>query len=356
MGKVLEVIDTSAAYTNNPLTKWGKRLPLGSVKVRSSGGNKNLKDEWAVPLGPIKRIPLVGEHVITLKGPTWSNDPGQNPQRPYYLTSCNVQDNLNIGVLPQTFLRGRSGPIGQLGNFINYLGVPQLALPINPFVGQTFQERSNVKPVQPYEGDTIFEGRFGQTIRFGSTVTKSPHRDAIKGIDIYEIKACKDWEGGTFGQGSPITFITNGHFPVPGPARYTKEDLKKDSATICMTSGQKIKTFSTAQPNLGLGVLKSNKSAVAQIILNSDRLVFNAKTEHVILVAKKSVQIATPDWAADMNEVLTIMDEFLKIMQKITSASSPYPTAPGLGNGPTLANPAAGQVAALVQRMTQLKQ
>ena len=358
MSKILEVIDTTNAYISKPEDAEGERLPLGSVKVRSAGGGgkKNIKDEWAIPLGPIKRIPLIGEHVFTFQGPSWSSDPGNNPQRPYYLTSCNVQDNLNLAILPQTFLRGKDTPTGQLADFLNSLGNPQKETALDPFMGQTFQEKETVKPVQPYEGDTIIEGRWGQTIRMSSTVEDSPHPEATEGKDLYEIKACADWEGGVFGAGSPILFITNGHAPKGGPAEYTKESFEKDKAVICMTSGQKLKTFETAQPNLGIGVPKSNKSDSSQIILSSDRLVLNAKKEYLVLAAKRSVQVATPDWAADMNEVLSIMDDFLKVMQKITSGASAYPTTPGLGNGPTLANPAAGDVAALVARMSQLKQ
>ena len=358
MSKILEVIDTTNAYTSEPKDEEGEKLPLGSVKVRSAGGGgkKNNNDEWAIPLGPVKRIPLVGEHVMTFRGPSWSADPGNNPQRAYYLTSCNVQDNLNLGILPQTFLRGKDQPTGILGDFLNSLGNPQKESALDPFMGETFQERETIKPMQPYEGDTIIEGRWGQTIRFGSTVEDSPHPDAIKGKDVYEIKACADWEGGIFGAGSPITFITNGHFPIPGTNKYSKESFELDRSTICMTSGQKLKTFETAQPNLGIGVPRSNKADSSQVVISSDRLVFNAKKEFLILAAKQSVQVATPDWAADMNEVLSIMDEFLKVMQQITSGASAYPTAPGLGNGPTLANPAAGDIAALVSRMSQLKQ
>ena len=132
--------------------------------------------------------------------------------------------------------------------------------------------------------------------------------------------------------------------------------IGNDASTICLRARLKLVTFQTAQPNLGPDVRKSNIADVNQVIINSDRLVFNAKKEHIVLSAKRSVTVATPDWAADMNEVLTIMDEFLKIMQRITNGSSAYPTTPGLGNGPTLANPAAGQVAALVRRMAALKQ
>ena len=347
MGQAVEVVTTANAYVNNPETDEGDKLPLG----------------------PIKRIPLIGEHVIVIKGPSWSADAGDNPGSSYYLTSCNIQGNLNIGILPQTYLRSRSAPVGQLDDLENSQGNPQTATADDPFIGETFQESDQVKPVQPYEGDTILESRWGSVMRFTSTVEKSPHPDAKKGIDLYEIKACADWEGGN-GPGSPLTIITNGLKPVGGEAAYTKESFEDDNATIMMTSGQKIKTFETAQSNLGRGVDTSNASETPQVIISSDRLVYNAKKEHVIIAAKEDVIVATPDWAAEMNEVHNIlndflanMDDFAAAMEKITNASAPYPTAPGLGNGPTLANPEAGSVAAvkaaqaqLVSRMEALKQ
>lgn len=360
MSKIYEVVDTTTAYTSTPKDAYGKTLPLGVVKVRTpnDGGDsakQNAKDEWAVPLGPIKRIPLIGEQVLTLQGPSWSADSAAVKNIAYYLTSCNVQDNLNIGVLPQTFLTGKSNQPSQINNFLNSLGNPQTTTGLNPFLGETFQERSNIKPMQPFEGDTIIEGRWGQTIRLSSTIEASPHPDALAGKKVYALGG-SDWEGGVHGPGSPIMFITNGHAPITGKSQYSKESFELDNSTICLTSGQILKTFETGQPNLGLGVPRSNKANSSQIVISSDRLVFNAKKEFLVLVAKKSVQIATPDWAADMNEVLSIIDEFLKVMQKITSGASPYPTSPGVVNGPTAANPAAGEISALVARMLKLKQ
>ena len=229
MGQAVEVITTANAYVNNPETDEGDKLPLGAIKYRTSSGTgrTNPCDEWAIPLGPIKRIPLIGEHVIVIKGPSWSADAGDNPGSSYYLTSCNIQGNLNIGILPQTYLRSRSAPVGQLDDLENSQGNPQTATADDPFIGETFQESDQVKPVQPYEGDTILESRWGSVMRFTSTVEKSPHPDAKKGIDLYEIKACADWEGGN-GPGSPLTIITNGLKPVGGEAAYTKESNNHD--------------------------------------------------------------------------------------------------------------------------------
>ena len=357
MSKVLEVIDTLAAYTNTPTDSEGERLPLGAVKVRTQGNPRgNEDDQWAVPLGPIRRIPLVGEHVFTFKGPSWSADPTATRQINYYMTSVNAQDSLNIAIIPQQFLRGTGENDGKkkLEDFVNYYGIPQKISPIDPFMGQTFQERGDIKPIQPYEGDTIIDGRWGQAIRFSSTVEKNTHRESLIGKNQYAIQGCNDWEGPY--PGAPIMFITNGIAPQRGITRYTKESWIRDEATICMTSGQKLKTFKPAQPNLGVDVITPNKAAVSQVAISSDRLHFNAKREFLILSAKRSVQIATPDWAADMNEILSIMEEFLQVMQRITNGSSPYPTVPGIGNAPTMANPEAGAIASLVSRIQAQRQ
>ena len=373
--QVAEVISTANAYVNKPESDGagdvasGEALPLGAIKYREASGNArtNPGDGWAIPLSGIKRIPIIGEHVVIVKGPSWSADSADILKSSYYLTSCNIQGNLNLGILPQTYLRGRSEPIGKQGDYINSQGNPQKAEADNPKLGETFQELDTVKPVQPFEGDTIIESRFGSIIRLTSTIEDSPHPEASSGMGLYENPP--DWEGGN-GPGSPLTIITNGLKAVSGDDVYTIESFEDDNATIMMTSGQKIKTFETAQSNLGRGVDTSNASETPQVIISSDRLVFNAKSEHVIIAAKEDVIVATPDWAAEMNEVHSIlndflanMDDFAAALEKITNASAPYPTAPGLGNGPTLANPEAGSVAAvkaaqaqLVSRMEALKQ
>jgi hypothetical protein len=42
-------------------------------------------------------------------------------------------------------------------------------------LGETFNENNvlNNRPLLPYEGDIIYEGRFGNSIRFGSTVNNA---------------------------------------------------------------------------------------------------------------------------------------------------------------------------------------
>jgi hypothetical protein len=48
------------------------------------------------------------------------------------------------------------------------------------FLGKTFKERSNIHPLLPFEGDVIHEGRWGNSIRLGSTNILSSNTDIPK--------------------------------------------------------------------------------------------------------------------------------------------------------------------------------
>jgi hypothetical protein len=147
----------------------------------------------------------------------------------------------------------------------------------------TFVEKSNIHPLMPFEGDIIHEGRYGNSLRFGST-SKS------------QSKYKNNWsEGGN--NGDPITILRNGQ-----PTNSTDEgwipiteNINNDLASIYLTSNQKI-PFNLSQPNL----ISYNGSAPdpktftsPQIILNSTRIILNAKTDNVLISGQQSVSLSS---------------------------------------------------------------
>ena len=64
-------------------------------------------------------------------------------------------------------------------------------------LGNNFQEKLSVRNLQPYEGDLIYQGRWGQSLRFGSTANNTP-------IPNPWSKSGED--------GDPITIIKNGQY------------------------------------------------------------------------------------------------------------------------------------------------
>ncbi len=100
------------------------------------------------------------------------------------------------------------------------------------FLGKTFVEHSNIHPLLPFEGDIIQEGRWGNSIRFGST---------IKTKELPSI-GLNNWSQGPSKSGDPITIIRNGQPSNVDPRGWlpTVENINTDLTSIYLTSTQTI--------------------------------------------------------------------------------------------------------------------
>jgi hypothetical protein len=146
------------------------------------------------------------------------------------------------------------------------------------FLGRTFVERGNIHPLLPFEGDRILEGRWGNSIRFGSTVTGSVNTWSSTGTN-----------------GDPITILRNGQ-GVQSEEGWvpTVEDINNDDTSIYLASTQKIplEAASTSYSSYSSNPPTTpNEYAGKQLILNSGRLVFNTTEDHLLLSSTKTVNI-----------------------------------------------------------------
>ena len=123
------------------------------------------------------------------------------------------------------------------------------------------------------------EGRWGNSIRFGSTVKERPN----------------NWST-IESNGDPITILRNGQGDNrPEGWLPTVEDINKDDSSIYLTSTQKIPinissnndycSYKTDAPIL------PNEYSGKQILLNSGRLIFNTTEDHILLASKKSINL-----------------------------------------------------------------
>jgi hypothetical protein len=155
-------------------------------------------------------------------------------------------------------------------------------------LGKTFNENNvlNNRPLLPYEGDIIYEGRFGNSIRLGSTVNNA--------------KLANPWsfEGKN---GSPIIIIKNGQSSetdASQPWVPTVENINIDESSIYLTSTQQI-PLELSTDNIASydGLIETptipELYSGKQILLNSGRLIFNAESDHIILSADKSVHLVS---------------------------------------------------------------
>jgi len=150
--------------------------------------------------------------------------------------------------------------------------------PTNPSQ-DTFIERSNIHPLLNFVGDVIYQGRWGNSLRFGSTVKT----DSVDNNTWSE----------TGENGDPITILRNGQDPNSSSEGWIPitEDVNNDLASIWFTSTQKIPliTSNYNYTSYQSEPTKPDQYTSPQVIINSDRLVFNAKTDHILMSAQESI-------------------------------------------------------------------
>lgn len=150
------------------------------------------------------------------------------------------------------------------------------------FLGKTFKERSNIHPILPFEGDIIYEGRWGNSIRIGSTVPNTPNNWSTTGSS-----------------GDPILIIRNGQgIQTEEGWIPTVEDINNDDSSIYATSTQKVPLKASSTNYFSY---KNNPPQTPeqysgkQVIINSGRLVFNTTQDHLLLSSKKSINLNAID-------------------------------------------------------------
>jgi hypothetical protein len=172
--------------------------------------------------------------------------------------------------------------------------------------GGKFIERTNIHPILPFTGDNIFEGRFGNSIRLGSTIkSKSQYQN--------------NWS--TTGQeGDPITILRNGQPTNSLDEGWlpTVENINNDLSSIYLTSTQRIpidvssKNYSSISADQIPSYPISYKEN--QIILNSGRLLFNSTTDSILLSSQKIISIsANEDIGISTRKNVTLTGDLIKL-------------------------------------------
>jgi len=148
-------------------------------------------------------------------------------------------------------------------------------------LGEYFQEIETIRPLRPYEGDIMIEGRFGNSLRFGYTIDNTigvPNRWSNEG----EI-------------GNPITIIRNGQVDINDDENYNHvlEDIDGDNSSIYLTTSQKIpiEVASNSYNSYENIPTSPNEYVEDQVILNSGRLLFNSKSDSILLSSNQSINL-----------------------------------------------------------------
>ena len=208
----------------------------------------------ALPLYPNQKyFPLPGEIVMLMDLPSAPSPITNKTEESYYVSVINAWNSPQFN-----------------GLFLNE---------DKDVLYNSFNQDSNFRGLQTFEGDYLLEGRFGNSLRFGST-------NKAGGLDL------TPWSTNPNElENNPITLITTQHnFKLPGSDLYV-EDINKDGSSVYLTSNQSIPldTGNIAFSNI-TSPINVRDFTDPQVIINADRTIISSKSDEVLILGKTGIE------------------------------------------------------------------
>ena len=225
----------------------------------------------AIPLYSNQKLyPLINEVVPLIFLTSWDAQSNTNITQAYYLPPINIWNSQHHNAIPDPTQQPKEESQSDYDNAIDGSSrdvrrVYDEDTDIN--LGEGFNEQITTHPLLFFAGDNLIEGRWGNSLRLGSTIEN-------------EIN-------------SPITIIRNGQPSTTPPEGWVPivENINEDKSDIYLTENQKIdievasKTYNSyTTPPVAPQLYIEN-----QIILNSGRLLLNSKSSDILLSSNQSI-------------------------------------------------------------------
>jgi hypothetical protein len=238
-----------------------------------------------------KQLPLINEIVFLFSLPNTDIGEFTTSNDNYYLTTISLWNHPHHNAFPtqpntlspsqqKDYIQTQTGNIRRVTDKSTEI-----------FLGKTFNEKPNIHPLLPFEGDTIYEGRWGNSIRLGSTVPNTPNNWSSIGPS-----------------GDPIVILRNGQGVQTQEGWIpTVEDINNDESSIYLASTQQIplSPANSDYTSYKTPPQSIQKYSGKQIIISSGRLVFNTTNEHLLLSSNKSINLNSLDGVnIDTNNVV----------------------------------------------------
>ena len=301
--EVLEVIYTD----DNPLLVYGIKVKvLDGITVTDPESTTVIT---AVPLNfSYIRVPIVGEIVIIINAPSSYTNGLRRSMTAYYLDIVSLNLNIHNNSLPGA-AKINVSTNATSGDDANYnesaagnTNEPEVAK-LDP----NFSENITIKSLQPYVGDVIISGRYGNSIRF-STTPKSgefkvpPNFSKAIGlpITIYknttqskDTKEINDFITEDFTNEENVIVQASGH------------ELKFEQASGALTAIKKYKITSWKDEKWGV---------TPQTLISSGRIIFNSTQKEIIAFAKNGIGLSSETTIAiDAKESISLNAEKIEL-------------------------------------------
>jgi hypothetical protein len=373
------ILDDTNPETSKAFKEYGGWSTIGGIFFNSLNvPNPNpifSTNNFARPLFPsVSAIPLENEIIYIMSLPNSNIQQNVNEVTYYYFQSINIWGSTHHNAIPDP-LNTNTSPESQQQDYVETEGgnvrrVTDGGTEID--LGDTFEEKLEVRNMLPYEGDYIYQGRWGNTIRLGSTVT--------------DASIPNTWSS-TGDNGDPIMILKNGqHDEDTDPWVPQVEDINTDLSSIYLTSTQTlpIEVASKSYKSYFNAPVSTKEFDSEQVVINSGRILFNAKDDNILLSSfdtinlnsLNSLNIDTPKTIIQSKEIYlgdkyatepvilgdTFLADFQDLLGKINNLTSalmvPMALYPPVSPNPTLPITAAslkGQVGRMIAKISKYK-
>lgn len=252
-----EVFSTADSYKEELLTE-SKTFSIQVYILHN--GNRVFLDSVKPANVNIKQIPIVGEHVLVFQAYRENSSYYDKKQQWYYLSTLSVQSVINQNILPVNTIESQFAEIKD-----------------------TDFKPVDISPKQPFKGDILIEGRWGNTIRLGSTNYES---------ESYTQNP--SWIGNSVTD--PIIILSNNNINNDR-TKFSIENAEEDQSAIYLTTTQKIPSLSlghsTRRNPITCFLPNESDFGKPQLIGVADRIVLKAKTDIVVLDSPKAIVLNT---------------------------------------------------------------
>jgi len=282
---------------------------IGMAKIRlikSQNGLEESSCSWYYPLeSNIRQYPLKGEYVVCV------NYIGMK----FYTQTLNFISHINTNSVPglsDVIDKPDPGIFSKMYALMDAGEEPPREEKEDTFtIGEFFTRNRLIRQLKPYEGDITIQGRFGNTIRLGSNISDdddlgttglpeneygpSPSIKIRAGqlTDYYSSEAGLNGFDENIIEGFEEKFFELGH----GLDAYVVEDINADASSIYLTTNETV-PLNPVTNTMGARVHHAHLEYPPtfdgkQIILNSDKIVFNTKQGGLYSYTNLSTYFAT---------------------------------------------------------------
>jgi hypothetical protein len=278
LAEVIEVYATVDQLDESPIDDTPDYKFLGAIRFRKIYSQQNLSNDQLMVAYPLNLniidFPVKGETVFIQK----------IYDKFYYTDRINIYNNPNNAASlgsSQKFNIGKSTKSQKTLDTAETGVVENKEKSDEVFLGEYFKPNFNIRQLVPNEGDTLIQGRFGNTLRLGS----------VDNAPTIKLRAGQISDFDKFDEGNILIDELN-EKSLNAPL---EENINLDASSMWMTTDETVKlTPATLEDaNIYPTSVAPEVFDGKQIILNSGRLIFNSKEDGILGFSSGPIDFST---------------------------------------------------------------